>query len=432
MADRFPEIGRLDMLQNAFHRPASTLYDGDAALEKQEQEQQQQQQQQQQQSTSTNPFAPNNGQSNSGQSNPFAPQQTGTYTQIRTTTTYSSPLSLMSATTPNQPMATGFNQPIATGWNNQQGNNQQGNQRFQSNQQNGFQQMQRNQPMQTGFQSNQQTGFQSQQPGFQNQQTNFQNQQSGFQSNQSGLQPMQTGFQQPMYTGWNQPQPTGTQALVPQETYNQWQQPVGYQTGVNAPSQAHAQTAAMSNGGFSAFDPYIPTGGNQQQYSQQNVTPSYTPSTSRPVTSSGGHQMFMGGESAEWIQNCLTSRRMDLGAPIQPPKTFAESYRIVMDQAYENVLNAIARVSANLSSSLTPEQPGRHFCLARGDDRGAERARDALPRPGRVWPRQAAERAGHPRRQPPPRRGRPSGAVHAPFCVVGKRICVQRCRQRLA
>ncbi len=225
-------------------------------------------------------------------------------------------------------------------------------------------------------------------------------------------------MQQPMYTGLNQSYSTSApQPLLPQESYGQQQQPqqqwgtqqqqqpqqqlwgtqqqpqqgqwgaqqqtqqgswgtqqqpqqgqwgaqmnsgygqMGYQpTGMNAPSQAHAQTAAMAGNGFSAFDPFSPTGGppqaqqvSQPQASQHALSSYATPTATGPVNNAGSRTaLFAGrGDVDQWIANCLASRRADLGPPVQPPRTFAESYRKLMDQAYENILRAIADVSCH-------------------------------------------------------------------------------------
>jgi hypothetical protein len=123
---------------------------------------------------------------------------------------------------------------------------------------------------------------------------------------------------------------------------------------MNAPSQAHAQTAALAGSGFSAFDPFSPTGGpsqaqqvSQPQASQHALSSYATPTATGPVNNAGSRTaLFAGrGDVDQWIANCLASRRADLGPPVQPPRTFAESYRKLMDQAYENILRAIADVS---------------------------------------------------------------------------------------
>lgn len=346
MADRFPDIGRIDMIQSAFSRPTNQLYN------EERNDNAPQQKQQRQTTPPTNPFAPSSSQT---PSNSFAPPQQQQqhlpgYPLLPTTTGYqTSSLSPMSAMTPNQPMAAGYQQPMSTGYQ---------------------------QPMAAAWQNQNQLS------------TN----QPAMSMGHSGSPSPIPSMQQPMYTGWSQPQLTSMpQPLVPQETYHQqqpqqqpqqqqlpqqqqqqqlpWGAPqqqmgggfgggalggqgfggqLGYQqTGMlNAPSQAHAQMAAMTGSGYSAFDPYNPTAGNQSQGRPVSQTSaSYAP----PIAAASGMgsrtSLFARGEAEEWIRNCLASRRADLGPPVQPPTTFAESYRIVLDQAYENILHAIAQVS---------------------------------------------------------------------------------------
>jgi hypothetical protein len=119
----------------------------------------------------------------------------------------------------------------------------------------------------------------------------------------------------------------------------------------------------MANMGYSAFDPFSPTTlspyspqpPQQQGYPGSQSYPAVPSHVQSTVNSVVGNEIpesnvIFKSKSDNWVQLNISNRRLDLGAPINPPRTFAESYRMVMDQAFENVLTAIARVSKDFES----------------------------------------------------------------------------------